>query len=438
MGLSAGGHLAATAATHFDSPATRPDFAILAYPVISFTTPYTHKGSLRNLLGENPEPGLVQSLSNELQVTPQTPPTFLFHTNEDQGVPPENSVLFYNALRKAGVPAEMHIFERGPHGVGLAPTYQALAPWPQLLANWMRSRGLLAPASQASERPKILGVAHIALFVSDIEKARAFYKDFLGFEEPFYLNKPDGSVDLTFIKINDHQYIELFNGLKSPQQDRLNHISIYVDDAERMRRYLGARGVKVPDSVPKGRTRNSNFNVKDPDGHTVEIVQYEPDGWPMKFRGRMMPDSRISARMMHVGIIVRNLDAAMKFYGDLLGFREIWRGSSNGQTLSWVNMQVPEGRDYIEFMLYKDPPPGDRRGSAHHIALEVPDMVKAQAALEGRQYRKGYQRPLEPRTGTNRKRQLNLFDPDGTRTELMEPNTVDGVPAPPSAAPPPQ
>jgi acetyl esterase/lipase len=153
-GFSAGGHLASTAATHFDEGSgsaadpidrmsSRPDFAILAYPVISFTTPYTHKGSLRNLLGENPDPKLVENLSNELQVTARTPPTFLFHTNADTGVPPENSVLFYMALRKAGVPAELHIYEKGPHGVGLGALDAALSTWPGRLADWLRVRGLL-------------------------------------------------------------------------------------------------------------------------------------------------------------------------------------------------------------------------------------------------------------------------------------------------------
>lgn len=154
MGFSAGGHLASTAATHFDKGdpsasdpidrhSSRPDFAILGYPVISFTTEFTHQGSKRNLLGENPDPKLVELLSNELQVTAATPPTFLFHTNEDTGVPPENSVLFYLALRRAGVPAELHIYERGRHGVGLAPTDKVLSSWPARLADWLYSRGYL-------------------------------------------------------------------------------------------------------------------------------------------------------------------------------------------------------------------------------------------------------------------------------------------------------
>jgi acetyl esterase/lipase len=153
-GFSAGGHLASTVGTHFDAGdagaadpidrvGSRPDFMILAYPVISFITPYTHRGSLHNLLGDNPDPKLVSSLSNETQVTAQTPPTFLFHTNEDSGVPAENSVLFYLALRQAGVPAEMHIYERGPHGVGLASTDAVLATWPARLKDWLEIRGLL-------------------------------------------------------------------------------------------------------------------------------------------------------------------------------------------------------------------------------------------------------------------------------------------------------
>jgi acetyl esterase/lipase len=157
MGFSAGGHLVSTAATHFDEGLTdakdaidrassRPDFLILGYPVISFDPAITHAGSVRNLLGERPDGRLIEDLSNDLQVTARTPPTFLFHTANDAAVPVENSIRFFLALRKAGVPAELHVFENGPHGVGMALSDPALAKWTELLATWLRARGLITPA----------------------------------------------------------------------------------------------------------------------------------------------------------------------------------------------------------------------------------------------------------------------------------------------------
>ena len=154
MGFSAGGHLTSSAGTHFDSgnasatdlidrASSRPDFLVLIYAVISFTAPYSHVGSSKNLLGDNPDPKLLKELSSEQQVTKQTPPTFLVSTNQDDVVPSENSVEFYLALRHAGVPAELHVFEKGPHGFGLDFQDPVLGQWPLLLANWMRSRGLL-------------------------------------------------------------------------------------------------------------------------------------------------------------------------------------------------------------------------------------------------------------------------------------------------------
>lgn len=156
FGFSAGGHLASTVATHFDGGNTaaadavdrvssRPDFVVLGYPVIASAAPHAHQGSFRNLLGDDAPVDLRASLSTDTQVTADAPPTFLFHTNADTAVPPENSILFYMALRKAGVPAELHIFESGPHGVGLAMNDPALQAWPPLLATWFRSRGLLSP-----------------------------------------------------------------------------------------------------------------------------------------------------------------------------------------------------------------------------------------------------------------------------------------------------
>jgi acetyl esterase/lipase len=154
VGFSAGGHLAMTASTMFDGgkpgaedpverASSRPDFAVLGYPVISMVEPWTHRGSRTNLLGDTPDPQLAKSLSGEQAVVPRTPPTFIFQTNEDTTVPAENAVYYYLALRKFSVPAEMHIFEKGPHGVGLANDDPALSAWSSLLANWLRGRGVI-------------------------------------------------------------------------------------------------------------------------------------------------------------------------------------------------------------------------------------------------------------------------------------------------------
>ena len=154
LGFSAAGHLVSTAGTHFDNgnPASddpiervgsRPDFIILIYPVITFKPPYAHMGSRNNLIGENPDPALIDNLSNNEQVNKDTPPAFLVHTGGDTGVPAENSVLFYLALRKAGVPAEMHLYEKGEHGFGLGGGDPVLSTWPKHCLDWLRGRGIL-------------------------------------------------------------------------------------------------------------------------------------------------------------------------------------------------------------------------------------------------------------------------------------------------------
>jgi len=162
LGFSAGGHLASTVGTHFvlgapggnitiDSISTRPDFLVLMYPVITLTGPAAHVGSRNNLLGKNPDAKLVDSLCNHTQVTKDTPPTFLVHTTADTGVPPENSVLFYLALTKHKVPAEMHIYEKGRHGLGLALNAGdrdlPYASWPDRCVAWMKGRGFLDAAN---------------------------------------------------------------------------------------------------------------------------------------------------------------------------------------------------------------------------------------------------------------------------------------------------
>jgi len=295
---------------------------------------------------------------------------------------------------------------------------------------------LAAVAVGAGADAHITGIAHMAVYVHDMGKTRGFYHDFLGYEEPYHLDNPDGSLSMTFFKVNERQYIEVFPE-KAAATDRLNHIAVETDDIEGLRRYLAAKGVKVPDKASVGRIKNQNFNITDADGHTVEIVQYMPDSWTVREKGKHLPD-RVSSRMMHVGVLVGNLEPALQFYHGILGFGEFWRGSKDGKVLNWVNMRVPNGDTYLELMLYDQMPEPTARGTAHHMCLEVPDIEKAKAWLEARPAVRQYDHPLEIRTGTNRKRQMNLFDPDGTRLELMEPNTVDGKPTPSATAAPPR
>ena len=159
MGFSAGGHLASTALTLFNSSSpdandpidqlsSRPSFGILGYPVISFSADFAHRGSARNLLGPDASPEQLAALSNDRNVTKETPPTFLFHTAEDTGVPPENSLAFFAACRRNGVPAEIHVFQQGQHGVGLAPEHPALESWIAAAGTWLRQNALLAPGTR--------------------------------------------------------------------------------------------------------------------------------------------------------------------------------------------------------------------------------------------------------------------------------------------------
>lgn len=299
---------------------------------------------------------------------------------------------------------------------------------------------LTAPAQVSSEpaRPKVLGVAHIAVYVKDLDKARKFYEDFLGYGEPFTLpKKPGEGVRIAFVKVNDNQYFEIFNEADRGQ-GQLNHISIYTDNADGMYAYLKSKGVTVvgdKGAVGKGQTGNKNFNVKDPDGTLVEIVEYQPDSWTAREKGKFLPPERISDHIMHVGVLAGDLDKSNLFYGGILGFKEFWRGSSSPKMLSWVNMRPAEGQDYVELMLYDKLPEPGARGGKNHACLVIDNADKTLEELKKRAAKVGYTREMAIQTGVNRKRQINLYDPDGTRIELMEATTVDGKPAPNSTAP---
>jgi hypothetical protein len=145
---------------------------------------------------------------------------------------------------------------------------------------------------------------------------------------------------MMFFKINDRQFVEISPELQAGT-DRLIDISLEADDVEQLRVYLAAKGVKVPDRVHRDRIGNLTFDMIDPAGHTIEMTQYVPDGLTMRAKGQYMSDRRLSKRMEHVGIVVTHLDPEYKFYTDILGFKDTYRGSRFGTVLSWINLTVP-------------------------------------------------------------------------------------------------
>ena len=276
------------------------------------------------------------------------------------------------------------------------------------------------PGPQDVQRPPIIGVAHIGLKTDDMKAAREFYGHELGFQDAFSLDKPSGGLMLTYFKVNDHQYIEVFPELKSPTEDRLSHIAFETTDIQKLRDYLASRGVAVPNSLSKGLDGNISFMVKDPDGHSVEFVQYMPGSLHRRNFGKFMPATRISQRIIHVGITVQDQAAADRFYRDILGFKETWHGGMKDDRTDWVDMRVPEGTDWLEYMLNAHNPTPRSLGVMHHLALGVPSVAAGYKTVVARGFK-----PEKPKIGRDGKWQLNLYDPNGTRVELMEPKPVE-------------
>jgi lactoylglutathione lyase len=290
--------------------------------------------------------------------------------------------------------------------------------------------GLSIPAvSQSSStsaitRPPIVGVAHIGLKTDDMAAARKFYTGVLGFQEPFSLDKPaseGGGLLLTYFKVNDHQYIEMFPELTDPKMDRLSHISFETTDAEQLRAYLASKGVKVPDKLEPMEDGNRGFDVTDPDGYDVEFVQFMPGSLHSKNFGKFLPDTRISQHIIHVGMVIKDQAVADKFYKDILGFKEFWHGGMKDNRADWIDMRVPDGTDWLEYMLNVHDPDVHLRGVMNHFALGAPN-VKAGYEIA---IKNGYKATEKPKVGRDGKWQFNLYDPNFTRVELMEPKPVE-------------
>jgi lactoylglutathione lyase len=267
-----------------------------------------------------------------------------------------------------------------------------------------------------SKRPDLIGIASVEIQVSDLKKATIFYQALLGYSTT--LQTINGRPAL-LIHVNQRQSIVVHSGLPEGQIERLVAVSFQTTDVKAMQAYLKSKGILLPDTLTKDKNNNLSFAIHDPENHTIRFIQYNKSAQQLS---TPKISSSISTRILHAGITVNNLSAIDAFYKDILGFSEIWRGGANDSITSWINMRLPESTDYIEYMLVNTPPNKQQLGSLHHIALLVPDIQRAVDILRPRAAKTGYNMAA-PRIGRNNKWQLNLYDPDGTRVELMEPFT---------------
>jgi catechol 2,3-dioxygenase-like lactoylglutathione lyase family enzyme len=221
---------------------------------------------------------------------------------------------------------------------------------------------------------------------------------------------------LNYYKVNDQQYIEIYPGLKGDDQDRLSHVAFETTDARKLRDYLESKGVKVPASLKPGLDKNLSFMVDDPEGRRIEFMQYMPGGLHDSYKRKLEPDTRVSSHMIHAGFIVHDRTAEDKFYKDILGFTVMWYGGMKDDVISWVDMRVPNGTDWLEYMLRIQNPTPKQRGVMNHFALGVTNIQVADRKVKAN----GADPQQKPKIGRDGKWQLNLYDPDLTRVELME------------------
>lgn len=272
--------------------------------------------------------------------------------------------------------------------------------------------------AMAAEPLPLGGIAHVAFRVSSLDKAREFYVHGLGMPEAAQLKSPDGAVSLLFLQVNDEQFIEISPSLRGDQHRRLSHISFITFDLGKARQMVMARGLQ-PSIVTKGRDGNQSFRLEDPEGNTLEFTEYMPGSLHWNARGQFAEAPRVSQRIMHAGIVITDMDRMVEFYHETLGFEEFWRGGPADDKVAWINMRVPGSHgDYVELMVLPKVPTREQLGSAQHLCLMVPDIEAAHRTMAARLTltdRNNVKR------GRNRKMQFNLYDPDGSRTELMEP-----------------
>jgi catechol 2,3-dioxygenase-like lactoylglutathione lyase family enzyme len=259
-------------------------------------------------------------------------------------------------------------------------------------------------------RPRIVGIDHVAFRASDVAASRRFYGGTLGLSEAGWACQSG----IAFL-VGLQQRIVIEPGLPAGENERLSHLAYATPDVKALSTYLSARGVKV--QPPAERCEESAIRVSDPDGHAIEFVQVD---WPPSAVASR-EGTALSQRILHTGLTVRDEQRAHTFYKDVLGFSEIWRGGRPEGVTQWVNMRVPDGTEYLEYMLSTSTPDRRQFGAMHHVALLVPDMEAAWGETARRTPAAARAALSPPAVGVNGRWQLNLYDPDGTRVELMEP-----------------
>ncbi len=277
-------------------------------------------------------------------------------------------------------------------------------------------------------RPKITGLSRVAFRTCDLDNTCRFFTDFLGYgrHTADFAGKERPS-SLT-IRINGRQHVELLCALPDDVCG-LDSFVLETDDAAALRHYLESKGCTVLDAESRTGCFRPDFWVIASSGAACGFVQRAdaPDSDPGS------ADSGISRRISHVGFMTPDPKAAMAFFIGVLGFREIWRGGPDPSKVAWVHLGLPEGDETIELMLFEQRP--DRAGMGHmnHICLEVSDVDVARNTLQSRHLPVGCPAPSPISVGINRKRQVNYYDIDGTRVEIMENHTIDGSVAPSSS-----
>jgi catechol 2,3-dioxygenase-like lactoylglutathione lyase family enzyme len=274
------------------------------------------------------------------------------------------------------------------------------------------SANLIVAQQAKSKRPAITGISHMTLYADDFDKSQHFYADLLGWEQV------PNSLAESGVRFyaNHQQYIELVSSSSSGMIDRLDRIGFSTTDAEGLRTYLAASGIAVPKSVTTDHDGNRSFEVRDPEGHRIEFTQQGPH--PPK--GLKASSTRVSNHIIHAGLVARDRPALDRFYKNILGFHLYWQGGATSAHTDWVMMQVPEGTDWLEYMLYlPESPSREQLAGANHFSPGVISVTDLDKTLRQHGWTPSAQeRP--PLLGVDAKWQLDLYDPDGTRVEFME------------------